>query len=106
LKTLGVTSPQRVPLAPELPTIAEAGLPGYEARAWYGLVAPSRVPRDIVLKLNAQINELLKNPQFRDALIARGAVPMGGSVEDFGKFLKSEVQKYAALVKVTGIRAE
>jgi tripartite-type tricarboxylate transporter receptor subunit TctC len=106
LKALGVTSPQRVPLAPELPTIAESGLPGYEARAWYGIVASSRVPRDIVYKLNAQINELLKSPQFRDALITRGAVPMGGSVDDFGKFLKSEVQKYAAVVKASGIRAD
>jgi tripartite-type tricarboxylate transporter receptor subunit TctC len=106
LKALGVTTPQRVPLAPELPTIAESGLPGYEARAWYGLVASSRVPRDIVLKLNAQINELLKSPQFRDALITRGAVPMGGSVDDFAKFLTSEVQKYAAVVKASGIRAD
>ncbi len=106
LKTLGVTTPQRVPLAPDIPTIAEAGLPGYEARAWYGIVAPSRVPRVIVLKLNSQINELLKNTQFREALIARGAVPMGGSVNDFEKFLKNEVQKYAAVVKASGIRAD
>ena len=106
LKTLGVTTPQRVPLAPELPTIAESGLPGYEARAWYGIVAPSRVPRDIVLKLNAQVNDLLKSPQARDMLLKSGAVPMGGSVEDFGKFLKNEVDKYAKLVKVTGIRGE
>jgi tripartite-type tricarboxylate transporter receptor subunit TctC len=106
LRTLGVTTPQRVPLAPEIPTIAEAGLPGFEARAWYGIVASSRVPRDIVLKPNTQINELLKNPQFRDALITRGAVPMGGSVDDFVKLLKSEVQKYAAVVKASGIRAD
>jgi tripartite-type tricarboxylate transporter receptor subunit TctC len=106
LKTLGVTTPQRVPLAPELPTIAESGLPGYEARAWYGIVAPARVPRDIVLKLNAQVNELLKNPHARETLLKSGAVPMGGSVDDFGKFLKNEVGKYATLVKVTGIRAD
>ena len=106
LRTLGVTSPQRVPLAPDLPTIAESGLPGYEARAWYGIVAPARVPREIVVKLNAQINELLRTPAFREALIARGAVPMGGSVDDFSTLLRSEVQKYAALVKVAGIRAD
>jgi tripartite-type tricarboxylate transporter receptor subunit TctC len=106
LKALGVTTPQRVPLAPDLPTIAEAGLPGFEARAWYGIVASAKVPRDIVLKLNAQINELLKNPQFSDALIARGAVPMGGSVDDFAKFLRNEIQKYAAVVKASGIRVD
>jgi tripartite-type tricarboxylate transporter receptor subunit TctC len=106
LKALGVTSAKRVPLIPELPTIAEAGLPGYEASAWYGMVAPARVPKDIILKLNREINDLLRNPQFRDAMIARGAVPMGGSTEEFSKFIQDEVKKYAALVKESGIRAE
>ena len=106
LKALGVTSAKRVPLMPELPTIAEAGLPGYESSAWYGVVAPARVPKDIVQKLNREINELLRNPQFREAMIARGAVPTGGSTEEFSKFIQDEVKKYAGLVKESGIRAE
>jgi tripartite-type tricarboxylate transporter receptor subunit TctC len=106
LKALGVTSEKRVPLIPDLPTIAEAGLPGYEASAWYGMVAPARVSKDIILKLNREINDLLRSPQFREAMIARGAVPMGGSVEDFDAFIRREVEKYAALVKESGIRAE
>jgi tripartite-type tricarboxylate transporter receptor subunit TctC len=106
LKALGVTSAKRVPLMPDLPTIAEAGLPGYEASAWYGMVAPARVPNDIIQKLNREINELLRNPQFREAMISRGAVPMGGSTEEFSKYIQDEVKKYAALVKESGIRAE
>ena len=106
LKALGVTSAKRVALMPNLPTIAESGLPGYESSAWYGMVAPAHVPKDIILKLNREINELLRNPQFRDAIITRGAVPMGGSTEEFSGFIRREVQKYATLVKESGIRAE
>jgi tripartite-type tricarboxylate transporter receptor subunit TctC len=106
LKALGVTSAKRVALLPDLPTIAESGLPGYESSAWYGLVAPARVSKDIILKLNREINALLRNPEYRDAMIARGAVPMGGSSEEFGAFIRQEAKKYAMLVKESGIRAE
>lgn len=106
LKALGVTSAKRVALLPDLPTIAESGLPGYESSAWYGVVAPARVPKDIMLKLNREINALLRNPEFRDAMIARGAVPTGGSSEEFSAFIREEVKKYAMLVKESGIRAE
>jgi tripartite-type tricarboxylate transporter receptor subunit TctC len=106
LRALGVTSPKRVVLVPDLPTIAESGLPGYEARAWYGLVAPARVPKEIVMKLNREINELLRTPAYRDALLARGAVPMGGSVDEFSAYLRREIDKYGALVKQAGIRGD
>jgi len=106
LKALGVTSSKRVPLLPDLPTIAESGVPGYAASAWYGVVAPARVPRDIIQKLNREINALLKNPEFREGMLARGAVPMGGSSEEFAAFMRQEVSKYAALVKESGIKLE
>jgi tripartite-type tricarboxylate transporter receptor subunit TctC len=106
LMALGVTSSKRVPLLPDLPTIAESGVPGYAASAWYGVVAPARVPRDIIQKLNREINALLKNPEFRDGMLARGAVPMGGSSEEFAAFMRQEVSKYAALVKESGIKLE
>lgn len=106
LKALGVTSSNRVALLPDLPTIAESGLPGYESSAWYGMVAPARVSKNIILKLNREINALLRNAEFRDAMIARGAVPMGGSSEAFAAFMRQEVKKYAMLVKESGIRAE
>ena len=106
LKALGVTSSKRVPLLPDLPTIAESGVPGYAASAWYGVVAPARVPRDIIQKLNREINALLKNAEFREGMLARGAVPMGGSSEEFAAFMRQEVSKYAALVKESGIKIE
>jgi tripartite-type tricarboxylate transporter receptor subunit TctC len=106
LKALGVTSSKRVPLLPDLPTIAESGVPGYAASAWYGVVAPARVPRDIIQKLNREINALLKNAEFREGMLARGAVPMGGSSEEFAAFMRQEVGKYAALVKESGIKLE
>jgi tripartite-type tricarboxylate transporter receptor subunit TctC len=106
LKALGVTSPKRVSIAPDLPTIAEAGVPGYEARAWYGLVAPSRVPKEIVQKINKEIDTALKSPAFGEKLVALGAVPMGGSADDFTKFIEREVKKYAEVVKKGGIKAE
>jgi len=106
LKALGVTSSKRVPLLPDSPTIAESGVPGYAASAWYGVVAPARVPRDIIQKLNREINALLKNAEFREGMLARGAVPMGGSSEEFAAFMRQEVSKYAALVKESGIKIE
>ena len=106
LKALGVTSSKRVPLLPDLPTIAESGLPGYAASAWYGVVAPARVPQNIIQKLNVEINVLLKNPEFREGMLARGAVPMGGSSEEFAAFMRQEVSKYAKLVKESGIKVE
>ena len=106
LKALGVTSSKRVPLLPDSPTIAESGVPGYAASAWYGVVAPARVPRDIIQKLNREINALLKNAEFREGMLARGAVPIGGSSEEFAAFMRREVSKYAALVKESGIKLE
>ena len=106
LKALGVTSSKRVPLMPDLPTIAESGLPGYESSAWYGVVAPARVSQDIIQKLNRELNSLLKSPEFREGMMARGAIPMGGSSAEFAAFIRQEVDKYAALVKESGIKAE
>ena len=106
LRAIAVTSAKRFPLLPDLPTIAESGVPGYAASAWYGVVAPARVPRDIIQKLNREINALLKNPEFREGMLARGAVPMGGSSEEFAAFMRQEVSKYAALVKESGIKIE
>ncbi len=106
LKALGVTSPQRVSIAPDLPTIAESGVPGYEARAWYGLVGPAGVNKDIVLKLNRKINEILRGAEFSERLNALGAVPMGGTADEFADFIRREVKKYAMVVKAAGIKAD
>jgi tripartite-type tricarboxylate transporter receptor subunit TctC len=106
IRALGVTSPKRVPLMPDLPTIAEAGLPGYEFQAWYGVVAPAKVPKEIIVKLHREINDLLADPKFRDVMLSRGAVPIGGSSAEFGQFMEKETKKYAAVAKAAGIRPE
>ncbi len=106
LRALAVTSPQRVALMPELPTIAEAGVPGYESRAWYGLVGPGRMDKTLVAKLNSEINRLLKSAEGRDKLRALGVIPMGGNAGEFDSFIRREVEKYAKVVKAGGIRVE
>jgi tripartite-type tricarboxylate transporter receptor subunit TctC len=106
LRALAVTSPQRVALMPELPTIAEAGVPGYESRAWYGMVGPGRMDKTLVAKLNGEIDRLLKSPEGRDKLQALGVIPMGGSAGEFDRFIRREIEKYATVAKAGGIRIE
>lgn len=106
LRALAVTSPQRVTVTPELPTIAEAGVPGYESRAWYGLVGPGRMSKTIVAQLNGEIDRMLKSAEGRDKLQSLGVIPMGGSAAGFDAFIRREVEKYARVVKAGGIRLE
>jgi len=106
LRALAVTSPQRVAITPDLPTIAEAGVPGYESRAWYGLAGPARMHKAVVTKLNGEIDRLLKSPDGRDKLQGLGVIPMGGSAGDFDAFIRREVEKYAKVAKAGGIRVE
>jgi len=106
LKALGVTSPQRVALVPDVPTIAESGVPGYEARAWYGLVGPAGMSPAVVAKLNREIDQALKAAELREKVIAVGAIPMGGTAAEFDTFIRREVAKYAEVAKAGGIRLD
>ncbi len=106
LRAIAVTSPQRVAITPELPTISEAGVPGYESRAWYGLVGPGRMDKALVAKLNAEIDGMLKSAAGRDKLLGLGVIPMGGGVAEFDGFIRREIEKYAKVVKAGGIRVE
>jgi tripartite-type tricarboxylate transporter receptor subunit TctC len=106
LRALAVTSPQRVALMPELPTIAESGVPGYESRAWYGLVGPGRMNKALVAKLNNEIERMLKSAEGRDKLQSLGVIPMGGSAGEFDTFIRREIEKYAKVAKAGGIRIE
>jgi tripartite-type tricarboxylate transporter receptor subunit TctC len=106
LRALAVTSPQRVALMPELPTIAEAGVPGYESRAWYGLVGPGRMDNSLATRINHELDRMLKSAEGRDKLQALGVIPMGGSAAEFGTFIRREIEKYARVVKTGGIRVE
>ena len=104
VRALGVTGPRRATAAPDIPTIAEAGVPGYEVLGWYGLAAPARTPMPIIDKLNSTINRLL--PEVKDRYAALGLETSGGTAAAFGAFLKSEFEKWARVVKISGAKIE
>ncbi len=103
LKVLAITAGKRSPAVPELPTVAEAGVPGYEVDQWYGVITSSKVPRPIVQKLNAAIIEALKAPDVVKRLAADGSTPVGSSAEHFGAHIKSEISKWQKLAKAANL---
>jgi tripartite-type tricarboxylate transporter receptor subunit TctC len=103
LKTLAVTGKKRSSIAPEIPTIAESGVPGYEVTGWYGMSAPAKTPRAVVQRLNTTINGVL--PGLQDRYTGLGMELAGGTPEEFGAFLKSELEKWARVVKLSGAKA-
>ena len=107
VRVLGVTTAKRVAIAPDIPTIAEGGLTGYELVAWQGVVAPSGTPRPVVDQLASQINKLIANPATRERLIAISLEPLPPSTPDsFAAYIKSEVDRWAVIVKNSGAEAE
>lgn len=106
LKALAVTSAQRSPIAPELPTVAESGLPGYEAIAWNGLLAPAATPKDVVARLNAELKKALEQPEVKQRFEAQGFTASWNTPEAFESFLKAEVEKWAKVVKVSGAKVD
>jgi tripartite-type tricarboxylate transporter receptor subunit TctC len=106
LRALAVTTAQRTPAAPEIPTVAETGIPGYEITQWYGLLAPAGTPPPVIQRLNAEVAKALNHPAARSRLQAEGAEPAGSSPEEFGAFFKSEIAKWTAVAQKAGIRAE
>ncbi|MGH8619229.1 MAG: Bug family tripartite tricarboxylate transporter substrate binding protein [Burkholderiales bacterium] len=105
VRALAVTGAKRSRLMPELPTIAET-LPGYDASGWYGLVAPAATPKDIVAKLNTEVVRILRLPDVAERLAGQGAEPVGNSAEEFTAFIRSEIDKWAKLVKAANMKAE
>ena len=106
LRGIAITSAQRSAMAPELPTIAESGLPGFEAGTWYGLLAPSGTPRDIVTRLNGEVVRIMQLQEIREKLAAQGAEPRTGTPQEFGKFVQNEVARWAKVVKAARIRLD
>lgn len=106
LRALGVGSSKRSRLMPELPTLAEAGVPKYDAETWYGVLVPTRTPRAIVNRLNREIRQGLETADIRERLVAQGAEPLSSSPEEFAAYIKSEIVKYAAIVKKMGVQIE
>jgi tripartite-type tricarboxylate transporter receptor subunit TctC len=106
VRALGVGNSQRIPSLPEFPTIAEAGLPGYEAYAWGGMVGPANMPKDVVARLNREIVEVLKQKDVSDRMLSEGTVPTPSSPEEFTAYIKSELKKWGEVVKMAKIKAE
>jgi tripartite-type tricarboxylate transporter receptor subunit TctC len=105
VRALAVTSPKRVPVAPELPTVAESGVPGYEFAVWYGLLAPGGTPQAIVTRLNAETAKILQAPDIRQKFAGDGLDTLASSPEAFAAHLKHEVEKWANVVNAAGIHA-
>lgn len=106
LRGLAVTSAKRSPLLPDLPTLAEAGISGFEAAAWQGIVVPTGTPNEIVQKLNAEVNKALTHPDIRSRLAAQGADILGGTPTEYAAYLRSEMPRWAKAVKDSGAKAE
>ena len=106
LKGLAVTSAKRSPLAPELPTMIEAGLPGFEISAWYVMFAPAGVPKDVMVRLNAEVNKAIENPELRARLGAQGVEFTGGTPEAADAFVHAEHERWTRIIKASGFKAE
>jgi tripartite-type tricarboxylate transporter receptor subunit TctC len=106
LKALAVTTAHRSKLAPELPTMAEAGVPGFDISTWFGLFAPAGTPKEIVATWNADVTRILNSPEARERLTALGAEPAPNTPEQFADFIRSEVPKYARIVKLSGAKMD
>lgn len=106
LRALAVTSAKRSPAAPDVPTMAEAGVPGYEATSWFGILAPAGTPKDIVTKLNKEIARILAMPEIKEKLSAQGAEPVGNTPEQFAAHIKAEIKKWEGVVKASGAQLD
>jgi tripartite-type tricarboxylate transporter receptor subunit TctC len=106
VRALGVSSAKRTPLMPDVAPIAEAGLAGYETSTWHGILVPSATPREVVMKLNAEVVRILAQTEVNHKLLAQGLEPVGGTPERFGAFLRAEIDKWAKVVKQSGARPE
>ena len=106
LTALGQTGVKRSALISDIPTVAEAGVPGYEVTVWFGLVAPAGTPREVIQKLNAEMLRILAMPDVRERFLAQGVEPAGGTPEQFGEHIRAQMAKWAKVVADAGVKAE
>jgi tripartite-type tricarboxylate transporter receptor subunit TctC len=104
LRALAVTGPQRVAALPDVPTIAESGLPGYEYEAWTGICAPAGTPREIIARLNAELVKILRTPEAREWFAAQGVRPIGDTPEAFSAYARADYAKWGAIIRASGIK--
>ena len=106
VRALGVGNAQRIPSLPDFPTVAEAGVPGFESYAWGGMIGPANMPRDIVMRLNKEIVDTLRQKDVIDRMLSEGTVPTPSSPEEFTAYMKSELKKWGDVVKLANIKPE
>ena len=106
IRALAVTNRSRSPLLPELPTVAEAGVPGYEVEFWFGVLAPAGTPPDVVTKLNTEINRILKMPDVQDKMNATGDSPRGSTAREFAELIRKDIVRWGEVVRRSGAKAD
>ncbi|MCC7484426.1 MAG: tripartite tricarboxylate transporter substrate binding protein [Burkholderiales bacterium] len=106
VRALAVTSARRAPGFPELPTIAEAGVPGYEATSWNGMLAPAGTPAAIIARLNSELNRIIAAPEISRRMLDNGYEPVGGPPEKLGELIRAEIAKWAPVVKAAGVQVD
>jgi tripartite-type tricarboxylate transporter receptor subunit TctC len=106
LRALAVTSRERVPAMPELPTVSESGLKGYESSQWYGMLAPAGAPSDVLGLLSSQVVKIMQAPDMKQRLTGEGLVAVGSTREQFAVHIKVELAKWAKVIKASGARVD
>jgi tripartite-type tricarboxylate transporter receptor subunit TctC len=106
MRPIAVTSAKRTPLLPDVPTVIEAGVPGFEVLGWFGVFAPAGTPPDVIKRLNSEINKIITKPSVVQRFAELGAEPLGGTPEQLGAFLKAEQDKWGRLIRETGIKLQ
>jgi tripartite-type tricarboxylate transporter receptor subunit TctC len=105
-RAIAVTTAKRSRLMPDLPTVVESGLPGYDVTTWFGLVAPSGTPREIVTKLNTEVVRILQAPEVKERLETQAADPVGNTPEEFAAIIRADIAKWGEVIKLAGVRIE
>jgi tripartite-type tricarboxylate transporter receptor subunit TctC len=106
LRPLAVTTANRSAALPDVPTVAESGVPGFEATSWFGLLAPAKTPAPVIARLNASIQKVLADPEVKKKLLEQGAEPLGETPQQFAGFIASESAKWGKVVKQSGASAQ
>jgi tripartite-type tricarboxylate transporter receptor subunit TctC len=106
LRDLAVIAPQRLPALPEVPTVAEAGLPGFEVTTWYGILAPAGTPRPIIARLNTELVKVMHSPEMKERLAGIGTDPVTSSPEEFAAYIKAEIGKWGDVIRKAGLKAD
>jgi tripartite-type tricarboxylate transporter receptor subunit TctC len=106
LRALAVTSATRASALPDVPTMQEAGVPGFEAASWFGVLAPAGTPREVIARINGEVAKWLASPEAREKLASQGAIAAGGTPDDFARHIGAETAKWAKVVKASGAKVD